>query len=73
MADGWGKIPAAADYAGVKPRKFRDWLKMGLPYVRPPGGCTLVKFSDIDEWLQSFAHSKDEVEEIVEKTLKEIE
>ena len=56
----WGKIKEAAVYSGLKSRKFRDLLKAGLPHSRLPGGCILVKFSDIDAFLKKFSNSDQE-------------
>jgi excisionase family DNA binding protein len=54
MPEGWGKMKAAAKYAGVSPRTMRDWLKRGLRHSRFPTGTILVKYTDIDEYLSTF-------------------
>lgn len=52
---GWAKITAAANYAGVSTRTFRNWLQQGLKHSRLPSRTILVRLSDIDEYLDGFA------------------
>jgi hypothetical protein len=52
--EGWGKTKQAAAYAGVSIRTFRKWLKNGLKHSCLPSGVILVKFQDIDEFLENF-------------------
>jgi len=75
MKPRWGKIPAAAAHAGVSPRTFREWLKMGLSHSRLPTGTILVRYEDIDAYLKRFnVTQKDEtmVDEIVSQLTKEM-
>ena len=51
---GWGKINDGAEYAGVSPRTFRSWLKQGHKHSRLPSGRILIKFEDIDDFLDQF-------------------
>lgn len=62
---GYGQVKAAAAYAGVSVRTFRDWLKIGLPHFRLSTGTILVSYADIDEWLERFRTSGNKVDEIV--------
>jgi hypothetical protein len=68
--EGWGKIPESARYAGMKPRAFREWLKGGLKHTRMPSGTVLVKFSDIDSFLEKYQVNENRVDKIVDETLK---
>jgi hypothetical protein len=68
---GWSKIKGAARYAGVSERTFRGWLKDGLPHSRLPSGTILVRLSVIDQWLEGFCVSENEVDQIVDEVMKE--
>jgi len=63
----WAKIISAAEYSGVSPRTFRDWLKMGLVHSRLPSGTILVKYSDIDEFLTKFRIRENKVDHLVDE------
>jgi excisionase family DNA binding protein len=69
--DGWAKISEAAKYAGVKSRTFRSWLKSGLRYSRLPSGTVLVRYSDLDAFLERFAVVEDQVDRIVKEVCRE--
>jgi hypothetical protein len=70
--NGWGKIKAAAQYAGVSERTFRDWLKTGLKCSRLPTGHLLVKYAWIDEFLEQFSTETNEAERLVNEIAKEL-
>lgn len=72
--DGWLKIRAAAQHAGVSPRTFRDWLHSGnLKHSRLPTGTILVQTSAIDTYLKKFdCHAADGVRDIVEDVVSQI-
>ena len=72
MMKGWGKVKAVAQYAGISERTFRDWLKQGLKYSRLPSGTILVRFSDIDDWLEGFTVNDDQVSKIVDEVLADL-
>ena len=57
--EGWGKITAAAAYAGVSVRTFRDWLKAGLIHVKLPTGIILIRYDDIDAYLKRYNVTKE--------------
>lgn len=69
---GWGKVKAAAKYAGISERTFRDWLKQGLKHSRLTSGAILVRFSDIDDWLEGFKVNDDNVSKIVDEVLADL-
>ncbi len=71
--NGWGKIRATSEYAGVSMRTLRDWLKSGLRHSRLPTGTILIRFSAIDEFLESFSTDQNQVDEIVENVCKEMD
>lgn len=70
--DRWGGVKAGAKHAGVSERTFRPWLKKGLKHSRLPSGTILIKYSDIDEFLESFAVKNDQVDEIVNEIMEEM-
>ena len=63
---GWVKIKSAAKYAGMSERTLRTWLKKGLKYSCLPSGTILIRYDDIDDYLESFAVNENEVDSIVE-------
>ena len=67
---GWAQIKEAAAYAGVSTRTLRAWLRRGLPFVRVPHGCILIKVADINVWLEGFKESTNEVNQLVEDALE---
>jgi predicted site-specific integrase-resolvase len=69
---GWAKIKTAAEYAGIKERTMRDWLKEGLKHSRLPSGTVLIKYDWIDEFLELYAAKDSQVDEIVKETLREL-
>ena len=64
---GWGKVKAAAKYSDVSERTFRSWLKQGLKHSRLPSGTILIRYSDIDEWLEGFSVNDNQIDEMVEE------
>ena len=67
---GWAKVKEAAKYAGVSVRTLRDWLKDGLRHSRVSAGMILVSYAAIDEYLVGFEVRTNQVDELVEETLK---
>lgn len=70
---GWGKIKQAATYGGVGERTFRGWLKQGLRHSRLPTGTILIRFSAIDEFLESYSTDENQVNDIVDEVCKELD
>lgn len=71
--DGWAKIKPAAKYGGVNEGTLRrDWLKNGLKHARLPTGTILIKYRWIDEYLESFAGKDDQVDRIVNETMRDL-
>ena len=56
--------------AGVSERTFRKWLKDGLHHSRVRG-TILIHYSWIDEYVAKYEVLQNQVDEIVEETLKE--
>lgn len=67
--NGWCKIKKAATYADVSDRTLENWLKQGLKFIRLPTGTRLIKYEWIDEYLQSYADSENNVDEMVEEIM----
>jgi hypothetical protein len=72
MAEGWGKVKSAAEYAGMSPRTVSDWLKAGLKHSRLPSGAVLIRFSDIDEYLERFTVDENMVDQMVDEITKDL-
>jgi hypothetical protein len=70
--DGWAKIKPASHYAGVSERTFRTWLKSGLPHSRLPSGTILIRYGEIDKFLEGFLVNVNETDWIVDGILKEM-
>lgn len=68
--EGWAKTKQAAGYAGVSVRTFRDWLKAGLKHSRLPSGIILVKFQDVDAFLENFRREEVLVNKAVDDLLE---
>ncbi|MFH1933691.1 MAG: helix-turn-helix domain-containing protein [Pseudomonadota bacterium] len=66
---GWGKVKAAAAYAGVSERTIRRYLKIGLEYSRMPGGTILISKKAIDGFIRQFTTEENEAEKIVNEVL----
>ena len=67
---GWAKIKKAAEYSNISERTMRDWLKEGLKHARLPSGTVLIKYEWIDQYLEAFAAKEDQVDKIVNATLR---
>ena len=65
----WGKVKSVAERSDVSPRTVRTWLKEGLPHYKIRG-IVLIKFEELDSFLESFSVSGNQVDEIVDEVLK---
>ena len=70
---GWTKVKGAARYAGISERSFRNWLEQGLRHIRTNTGAILVKYSWIDDFLESFEIQEDEVQRVVNEIERELQ
>ena len=69
---GWTKIKGAARYSGISERSFRKWMQQGLRYVRMNTGMILIRYRWVDEYLEKFEVTGNEIDEITEEICKEI-
>lgn len=69
--DGWTKVKGGTAYAGISERSFRKLLTQGLKHSRLKTGTILIRFSDIDDFLNQFQVVEDEVEKITDEVLAE--
>ena len=69
--EGWGKVKNAAEYAGVSERTFRDWIKAGLKHSRLNSGTILIRYEDIDEYLERFAITQNAADKIVDELFRD--
>jgi hypothetical protein len=63
---GWCNVRKGAEYGGQSERCFREHLKNGMKHSRLPSGSILIKFHWIDEYFESFAKTKNQVDKIVD-------
>jgi excisionase family DNA binding protein len=68
---GWTKVKDAAKYAGMSERTFREWLKKGLSHSVLPSGTILLKYSTIDDFLESYTVQDNEIDNLVEDVIKD--
>jgi len=64
----WGKVKTIAERSDVSPRTVRTWLKDGLPYVKVRG-IVLIKFEQLDSFLESYSVSDNQIDRIVDEVL----
>ena len=64
----WGKVKSIAERSDVSPRTVRTWLKDGLPHSKVRG-TILIKFDQLDAFLESYSVSDNEIDSIVEEVL----
>ncbi len=69
--DGWAKVKDGYQYAGVKEKTFRGWLKEGLKHSRLPSGHILIKYSNIDAYLLSLEISESSIDKAVNEILRD--
>lgn len=69
VAKEWGRVPTCARRVDVSERTVWQWLSQGLPHARV-GGTTLIKFSDLDEWLSKHRVERDKIKDIVDSIVR---
>jgi len=62
MQQNWLKVKHAAKYADVSERTLRKWLKHKLRFSRLPSGLILIKSEWVDQFLERFIVSENEVD-----------
>lgn len=72
MMNGWARVKPAAKYAGISERSFRVWLRSGLRHARLPSGHILIRFADIDAFLEKFCEAENRADRIVDEIVREI-
>ncbi len=66
----WFKVKAGAEYAGIKPRLFRQWLKAGLTHSHMGSGVILVSRQAIDEYIRRFEVAENRIDNLVDEAVK---
>lgn len=64
----WGKVKTVAERSDVSPRTVRTWLKEGLPHSKVRG-TILIKFEQLDVFLESYSVSDNQIDRIVDEVL----
>ena len=67
----WGKVPTCARRVDVSERTVWGWIAQGLPHVKV-SGTTLIKFSDLDGWLQRHRVERNEVKRVVDDIMEKL-
>ena len=70
---GWLRVKGAAEYCSISERTFRDWLRQGLKFSRLPSGTILIRISDLDSFLESFAVDENQQAERIDRIVSEVE
>jgi predicted site-specific integrase-resolvase len=68
---GWAKVKDAANYVGMSERTLRGWLKKGLHHVILPSGTILLKYSAIDDFLESYSVQDNEIDTLVKDVMRD--
>ena len=69
---GWLTVKKAAEYCSMSERTVRSWLKQGLKHSKLKSGTILVKIGWIDEYLETYAVQKNEIDKVVEEVMREM-
>ncbi len=67
---GWTKPKGGAEYANVTLKTFRGWLSEGLKHSRLPSNRILVKYTDIDTFLERYSVTESRVSKIVNSIME---
>jgi hypothetical protein len=65
----WGRVPTCARRCDVSERTMWAWLSQGLPHARV-NGTTLIRFTDLDEWIARHRVERDKVRAIVDSIVR---
>lgn len=72
--NGWCRVKRAAGYADVSVRTVREWLKIGLKYSRIGERVVVIRYADIDEFLESQVVTESRaklIDRLVDETLRD--
>ena len=62
---GWLKVANAAKYMDLSTKSVRRLIRSGLPVCRLPSGTILIQRTVIDEYLEQFQTSQNDIETVV--------
>jgi hypothetical protein len=65
----WGRVKTCARRVDVSERTMWQWLGQGLPHARV-NGTTLIRFSDLDEWICKHRVERDKIRDIVDSIVR---
>ncbi len=68
---GYLTVEAAAEYASVSVRTFRNWIKDGLKHVRVSRKMIRTKPDWIEEYLDQFQEEHHEIEDVINEVMAE--
>jgi len=71
LPDGWLRPDQAAKYCNISRRTLYEWFRQGLKYSKI-GQCRLIKVSDLDAFIEQFATTENEADQLVDEILAEV-
>ena len=72
MTTGFAKVKGAARFAGISERTMRTWIKQGLKHYRLPSGTILIAYGDVDDFINKFAVTEYQADQVVNAVLNEL-
>jgi hypothetical protein len=69
---GWVKPRGAAEYADVSEEAIRAWMRSGLPYAPVSSRITLIRVSDIDNFIAARLRTRNDVDSQIDDVVSSI-
>ena len=69
---GWLKVANAAKYMDLSTKSVRRLIRSGLPVCRLPSGTILIQRTVIDEYLEQFQTTQNDIETVVGEILGDL-
>jgi hypothetical protein len=69
---GWVKPRGAAEYADVSEDAIREWMRSGLPYAPVSSRITLIRVSDIDNFIAARLRTRNDVDSTIDDVVTSI-
>ena len=68
---GWGNLKNAAKYADVSKRTLTGWFKEGLKHSRLNHKTILIRYDDIDDFLEQYNVKDSLVDNVVDEIMND--
>lgn len=72
MNQGWLNVKHAAAYADISERTLEKWIRAGLRVSRVSAGMRLIKREWLDDYLEGYADTENNVDKIVNDVMSEL-